>query len=134
MTLTFTLHGQVVPNSMYRPMRNKRTGGTFIPNKRWAAWREDAAKQLLYQKRAVPWPLYGPLKLSWIFTHEDHRTRDGGNLLKSLETLLESTGVVANDGQIVDWEGHTTLEPNKATAGAEIRLETLSTTSSMAVK
>lgn len=125
MLLVFTLKGQVIPNSMYRPRKNRYTGGTFIPNKRFERWREDAAKQLLWQKGPAPWPLTGWLKLSWVFTHEDRTARDGGNLLKSLEHLLEYVHVIENDKQIVAWDGQTNLPPCRELAGCTIRLETL---------
>ena len=75
--------------------------------------------------KAFRLPFAIPCKATVIFIHADRRRRDVAGMIDALCHVLERAGVVNDDSLIVDWDIHTTPEPNKAKAGVEIRLETL---------
>jgi Holliday junction resolvase RusA-like endonuclease len=116
---TYTLTGQVKAQSMYRPGFG-RYGGRFL-EKRWAAWRDDAIKQLMVQRKR-PFPLEGPVSISVVYFHRDRRRRDADNLMKAIFHILVRAQIVKDDSQFQRGEW-TQQVVGLEQAGAVIRLE-----------
>ena len=128
MTLTFTLHGQVLSGKNHMQIGRD---GRHYPTKRWAAWRDEAVSSIQIDFRmqgnwdGITNAVAIPCKATIIFTHADRRRRDVAGLIDALSHVLERAGVIKDDSLLVDWDIHTVPEPNKAKAGVEIRIETL---------
>lgn len=71
------------------------------PNKRFTAWREQAATEILSQVRGVPMiPKTTDIFLSILYHPLDRRVRDVSGMLDALFHLLMYTHILEDDGQI----------------------------------
>src|SRR2546428_9640902 len=99
--LVFRLLGQALSGKNH--LQTTRYGRRY-PTKAFAAWRDDMVIQLRQQHREARaqgvLPLRGPVALTAVFHHGDHRVRDLPGLLDALCHVLERATVVADDGQI----------------------------------
>jgi Holliday junction resolvase RusA-like endonuclease len=82
------------------------------PNKRFTAWRTQAALELIVQRTKWPMltkmqlPLKGDLKMRVSYHPLDHKRRDLTGMTDALYHLLEWCEIIEDDGQIkgMTWE------------------------------
>lgn len=104
--LSFTLLGQLVGGKNHIGIT--RTGRRY-PRKPFAAWRDEAERQLRNQLKGCPLPAFPRdmrVALAVRYWPGDRRRRDATALLDALFHLLERCRVVEDDAQVkrVDWQ------------------------------
>jgi len=79
--------------------KNNRIGlrsGKNIPSERYVKWLKTKQIELLHQ--GIPCqPLDNPVKISFVFRHEDLKTRDTDNQISSILDLLKDAKVIKDD-------------------------------------
>ena len=103
--MTLTILGQIPSgkNQVKKAYRNGRL--MSYPNKRFAIWREDAAKQILLECGCKAAGYTRPVALHVNYWPGDNRTRDVSGCLDALFHLLVYAGVLKDDGLVhhVTW-------------------------------
>ena len=83
----------------YPPSANRlwrRGKNNIYASKEYTTWKREAGWQVIAQK---PGGIAGPYRLSLNAVRPDKRKRDLGNLLKAVEDLLVSAGVIEDDSK-----------------------------------
>ena len=103
--LTFTLRDQI--KSGKNALLITRTG-RHVPSSAFVQWRKQASKEVLAQVSLHKKPLLGPLVCVADYVPQDQRRRDLPGLADAIWHLLEYTGLIQDDSQIVElhWHGY----------------------------
>lgn len=94
--------------------------GKHIPKAPWAAWRDEAVREVIGQLPATWQPICAPVAVTLEYVAQDRRRRDQPAILDSIFHVLEKAGVVTDDTFL--WVTHSTRERDKARAGATITI------------
>lgn len=79
--------------------KNNRIGlrsGKNIPSERYQKWKKAKYIELLHQGILCP-PINQPVKISFVFRHNDFKTRDTDNQISSILDLLKDSKVISDD-------------------------------------
>lgn len=82
-----------------------------MPSKVWTEWCERSVHELAEQKRKMreSFPLLADFNCTALF-YRDARRGDAVGFYQGLADLLERSGIVADDVQIVSWDGSRLLK------------------------
>lgn len=84
--------------------RRRGTGQPFVlPSQRSRQWEQRASLALGARWRMVA--LTGPVWVTALFYRASHTTADLHGYMQALADALETAGVLADDRQIVSWDG-----------------------------
>ena len=104
--LTFTLRDAIPSGKNQIGIAYQRGKMIRFPNKRFKDWRNQASKEVLAQVSLHKKPLVGPLVCVADYVPQDQRRRDLPGLADAIWHLLEYTGLIEDDSQIVDLHWH----------------------------
>lgn len=99
-----------------------RTGKRF-PRKAWAAWRDDAVRQVKAQLPKGWTPIDTDCPVSFNYVSGDRKRRDKPAILDAVFHVLENAGVVTDDTLL--WDTYSTREYDKSNPRVEITLPCL---------
>ncbi len=86
-------------NSLFRNVtgRDGKPRGRVV-TKKYKAWREEAAQALFEQEPIARFT--GPISLTLALGRPDKRKRDISNLVKAVEDLIVTHGIIADDSDV----------------------------------
>jgi Holliday junction resolvase RusA-like endonuclease len=122
MTLAqFTIPG--APRTKKTSNRIVRAGKfpKVLPSQAYTEWNRKSLLFLAYIRNTLDTPITDPVNVRATFFRDANRG-DAAGYYQALGDTLEAAGIIANDKQILSWDG-TRLRKDAANPRVEVRLE-----------
>lgn len=123
---TFTVPGRPVPKKNNPVIVQHAKHPVLLPSKAWRAYEKAA---LAYLRVKVHARLSGPVQVTALYWLPDRRWwPDLANLFEGTGDLLQAAGIIANDRDIVSWDGSRIMGLDPDTPRAEITVQAMAGT------